>query len=257
MSVRFERDGHVGIITIDRPEAANAINRDVRRGLREAFATLKADDDLWVGVVTASGRNFCSGADLREMGDDLESGRPDGFQGQDYLGDFETDMTMRKPLVAAINGPCIGMGFTIALSCDFRIASETAYFSYPEARWGLPTVVGTVRIPRFVSLTDAMEIMLLGDAVPAARAEELRLVNRVVPAGQALEEGLALALRLCQNAPLAVYAMKELMLRSYDLPFGDAIRLGEGLRSAIRNSEDFREGLLSFREKRPAEFQGR
>jgi enoyl-CoA hydratase/carnithine racemase len=257
MSVTLERRGNVAVITLNRPEAANAVNRAVRAGLRTAFDEFKADDSLRVGVITGAGRNFCSGADLREMLEDTESGQSDGYLSQDYLRDFETDLSLHKPLIAAINGPCIGMGFTIALSCDMRVASRNAFFSYPEGQRGLPTIVGSLKLTRVVSLSDAMEIMLIGDPISAERAHELRILNRLVDEGQALDTAMAMAEKLAKNAPLATYAMKEIMLRGYDLPFADAVRLGEGLRSAVRQSADFLEGLRAFREKRDPDYQGR
>ncbi len=163
---------------------------------------------------------------------------------------------MWKPTIAAVNGYCLGEGLTLILSCDFRLASERATFGFPEVNLGIPTIVGAVRAPRVVGLGNALELLLIGDRVDASRAYQMGLLNRVVPHEALASEAEALAQRLCRNGPLAVRCTKEVAYRSLNLPFADAVRMGEGLRRLALQSEDAREGPRAFREKRDPQFRG-
>lgn len=263
MGIRLEVQGHIATVTLDRPEKLNALDSAMRSQLTDAWCEVRNNPDIWVAILTGTGtRAFSAGIDLKEYG---RSATGDGgselwtnsFWVQDGSGFLETDLNIRKPILAAIEGHCLGAGLTLALASDLRIAATTARFAYPEAKWGVSTVAGALRLPRIVSLGLAFEMLLAGDAIDAERAYQSGLVNRLVPEGQALPEAMALAERLCQNAPLAVQATKETILRGLTLPFNDAWRLGEGLRRAVQDTEDFREGMLSFRDKRPPEYRGK
>lgn len=254
MEVSFEKSGHIAIVTINRPEKRNAINWAVHEGLRKAWQTFKVDQELWVAVLTGAGEKaFSAGEDLKEYGQSLES---QGWLGSTGLGDLETDGTIRKPIIAAIEGYCIGTGLTLAISCDMRIAGEGASFQYPEIRWGIPTIVGAIRLPRVIGMGLALEMLLIGEPMSAAEAYRVGLVNRLVPTGKAFEAAIGLAEKIAQNAPLAVQVTREVVLRGAELPLEDACRLGEGLRGAVRASQDIAEGMQAFREKRSARFKG-
>ncbi len=252
MSVLFERQGHVAVITINRPEKLNAINREVNQGLQEAWRTLKSNKELRVAVLTGAGtRAFSVGRDVKEYGESLES--LDWIE-DPGLDDLETDETMRKPTICAVEGYCLGRAFTIALSCDLRVASESALFQYPEVKWGLMTHIGGVKLPRLIPRAIALEIVMTGDPVSAAEAYRIGLVNRLVPNGTALKAALELANRIAANPPLGVQASREVVYRSAHMSPRDGWRLGEGLRAAIRRAPEVREAMMaSLQKKRPPE----
>ncbi len=262
MSVDLSVSEHIATVTLNRPEKLNAVDMDTQRALSDAWRKVRQDSEIWVAVLTGAGtRAFSAGFDLKEMSsraaNPAQHPEPDPFWNQDGSGAIETDLNIRKPVIAAIEGYCLGIGLTLALSCDIRIASDRSQFGYPEARWGVPAVAGALRLPQVTSLGLAMEMLLVGDFVNAQRAYQVGLINRVVPEGKALEAAQEVAWRICQNAPLTVQATKEIIVRGLTLPFNDAWRLGEALRRSIRQTEDFSEGMASFREKRPANFRGR
>ena len=164
---------------------------------------------------------------------------------------------MFKPTIAAVNGACIGYGLTGVLACDFVIASDRAFFSYPEVRIGQPTIVGAIRLPRRIAWADAMELLLTGERVDAARAEAMRLVWKMVEHDQLLVAANDLARRLCQSAPLAVRATKEVAVRTRSMPWIDAVRFGETMRKVANQTEDAAEARQAAADGRPAEWRGR
>ncbi len=262
MSVDLTVTDHIATVTLNRPEKMNALNTAMQRALSQIWQEIRERSDIWVVVLTGAGNKaFCAGFDLKEMGE-LATAKAsdqgaDPFWMQSPSGALETDLSIRKPVLAAIEGYCFGAGLTLALSCDMRVASAEARFGYPEAKWGISTVAGSLRLPQVASLGVAMEMLLVGDSIDAARAYQVGILNRLVSPGTALAAAQELATRIAQNAPLANYATKEMVLRGLTLPFDDAFRLGEALRRSIRQTEDFAEGMASFREKRPAVFRGR
>lgn len=253
--VLFEKRDRVLVVTINRPEKRNAINEAVREGLRQAWRTLKADRELRVGVLTGAGdKAFSAGRDLYEFGENLESL---AWLDNTGIDDLETDENLRKPVIAAIEGYCIGIGLTLAIACDMRIAAENAVFRYPEVTWGVPTIIGAIRLPRVIPQGLALEMLLTGEPVDAREAHRIGLVNRVVPNGTALAAALVMAEKVARNAPLAVQATREVALRGATLSLRDAWRLGEGLRGAVKSSAHAREGMAAFREnRREANFEG-
>ena len=257
--VRYERTERIVTITIDRPQVLNAINRQVSAELRDAFLRFRRDPEAWAAIVTGAGeRAFSAGVDLKEL---AASGAEDGlhaFLDMEGYGRLETDRSgYWKPVIAAVNGHCLGIGCTVAMACDIRVAAENATFGFPEVKRGLPTIIGTILLTRALGLGRALEVLLTGDAFGAQDALRLGMVNRVVPAGQALAAATALAERICANAPLAVRATKELAVRSTEMPFEHAWRLGESLRYALSRTEDAREGPRAFAEKRAPAYRGR
>jgi E-phenylitaconyl-CoA hydratase len=254
--VRYEQDGHVVVITYDRPEVLNAVNGAMRDGLNAAWARFRDDPDAWVAILTGAGRAFCAGADLRDgVG---STGTWTGtFWEIPTFNSFESGWEIFKPTIAAVNGPCLGYGLTAALACDFVIASETATFGYPEVKLGVPAIVGAIRLPPRVGWAAAMDLLLLGDSIDAARAYEVGLVREVVAPDALLPAARALADRLCAGAPLAQRVMKEMAWRSRHLPFLEAVRFGETMRKVAAATDDAAEGGRAAAERRPPRWTGR
>ncbi|WP_028938498.1 enoyl-CoA hydratase/isomerase family protein [Pseudonocardia spinosispora] len=254
--VRYELDGHVATITYNRPERLNAIDGAMRQALNAAFSRFRDDEDAWVGIVTGEGRAFCAGADLRGSGD------PTGdfagtFWERPTVNSFESGWEIFKPVIAAVNGHCIGYGFTLVTWCDFVIASEQATFGFPEVKLGIPTIVGAIRLPRKINWQYAMELLLTGDRIDAARAHEIGLAGWVVPHSSLMSSARSLAERLVQGAPLAARAIKEVAVRTADLPMTDAIRFGETMRRVVGATSDAVEGRAAAAERRSPQWEGR
>lgn len=255
-TVLYEIDGHVATITYNRPDALNAINGEVREGLNAAFARFRDEEEAWVAIVTGAGRAFCVGADVRDG--EGSSGRfPGTFWEKPTLNSFESGWEIWKPVIAAVNGYCLGYGLTLVTWCDFVFASDRAEFGYPEVKLGTPAIVGAIRLPQRLRWHDAMELLLTGDRIDAATAQVIGLVGRVVPHDELLVEARRLADRLVNGAPLAQRAMKEVAVRSRSLPPLEAIRFGETMRKAVAATEDAAEGGRALRERRAPGWQGR
>lgn len=254
--VLYQQDGHVVTITYNRPERLNAINGAMRVALNAAWTRFLEDTDAWVAILTGAGRAFCSGADVKDG-----AGSAGTFKGTFWekptINSFESGLELFKPTIAAINGACLGYAVTAVSFCDFVIASEKATFGFPEVRLGVPTIVGAIRMPQRLRWEDAMELLLLGDTVDAARAKEMGLVGRVVPDDQVMVEARALAERLCRVAPLAVRTTKEVAVRSREMPWVDAVRFGETMRIVAQATDDAKEGRAAFAERREPDWQGR
>jgi E-phenylitaconyl-CoA hydratase len=255
-TVRYDLDGHVATITYNRPDALNAINGEMRRDLNEAFARFRDEEDAWVGIVTGAGRAFCAGADLRGEGN--SAGDFAGtFWEKPTQNSFESGWEIFKPVIAAVNGHCLGYGLTLVTWCDFVIASERAQFGFPEVRIGVPTIVGAIRLPQRLNWQHAMELLLTGERFDAARAKEIGLAGWVVPHDELMTEARALADRLLQGAPLAQRVIKEMAMRAQQLPMLEAIRFGETMRKVAGVTQDAREGLRAAAERRAPEWRGR
>ena len=253
--VLYDKDGHIVTITYHRPERMNAINGVMREALNAAWLRFRDDTDAWVAILTGAGRAFCAGADIREGG---AAGTFAGtFWEKPTINSFESGLELFKPTIAAINGPCLGYGVTAILFCDFVIASERATFGFPEVRLGVPTIVGAIRLPQRLVWADAMELLLVGETVDAARAREMGLVWKVAPHDDLMAEARQLAERLCQSAPLAVRATKEVAVRTRTLPWVEAVRFGETMRLVAGNTADAAEGRAAAREKRRPHWQGK
>src|SRR5437016_7495100 len=200
-SVRYELDGHVATITYNRPAALNAVNGDMRRGLNDAFGRFRDDEDAWVAIVTGAGRAFCAGGDLRDGAGSVGE-FPGTFWEKPTINSFESGWEIFKPVIAAVNGYCLGYGLTLVTWCDFVIASERAEFGFPEVLLGTPTIVGAIRLPQRVNWQYAMELLLTGERLDAIRAQEVGLVGSVVAHQELMNEARRLADRLLQGAPL-------------------------------------------------------
>ncbi|HUD17468.1 MAG TPA: enoyl-CoA hydratase/isomerase family protein, partial [Acidimicrobiales bacterium] len=212
----YELDGHVATITYNRPESLNAINAEMRRALNEAFTRFRDDEDAWVAIVTGAGKAFCAGGDMRDG-----AGSAGEFAGSFWekptVNSFESGWEIYKPVIAAVNGYCLGYGLTLVTWCDFVVASDQAEFGFPEVRLGFPTIVGAIRLPQRVNWQYAMELLLTGERIGAQRAKEIGLAGWVVPHDQLMNEARSLADRLLAAAPLAARATKEVAMRSESL----------------------------------------
>ncbi len=255
-TVLYELTDHVATITYNRPEALNAINGEMRRGLNDAFARFRDDEDAWVAIVTGAGRAFSVGADLRDG-----AGATGEFAGTFWekptVNSFESGWEIFKPVIAAVNGYCLGYALTLVTWCDFVIASEHAEFGYPEVRVGVPTIVGAIRLPQRCNWQYAMELLLTGERIGAARAREIGLAGWVVPHDRLHDEAWALARRLTAAAPLAARATKEVAVRSRTMANVEAIRFGETMRRVAAGTEDAAEGMQAWAERRDPRWRGR
>ena len=239
-TVLYDRDGHVVTITYNRPDVLNAIDAEMRQDLNAAWQRFVADEDAWIAIVTGSGRAFCAGVDLKNPTGAVGSW-PGTFWEMPTINSFESGLEVWKPTIAAINGPCIGYGLTGVLACDFAVASDRATFAFPEVKIGSPTIVGAIRLPPKVGWANAMELLLTGDAIDAARAKEIGLVWDVVAHDGLMDAARTLADRLCQGSPIAVRATKEIASRARYMPWAEAVRMGETMRRLVARMPDLRD----------------
>jgi enoyl-CoA hydratase/carnithine racemase len=250
-----ERRGHVEILTINRPEARNAINGAVSTAMGSIMDELAEDADCWVVVITGSGdKAFSAGMDLKAF----SSGEGGGILGAS--GGFAglTQRDFPKPIIAAVNGSALAGGFEIMLSCDLVVAADHATFGIPEAKRGLVAGAGgLIRMPKRLPMAVALELAMTGDAIDAERAYALGLVNKVVPMGVLLDEAIALAERIAANAPLAVRYSKSVMKRAAELSEAEGWKINAEAVGVVFSSADAMEGPIAFAEKRPPHWQGK
>lgn len=257
MVVDYKKEGKIAIFTIDRPEARNAQNIEVKRRLHDVFTDFRDDPDLWVGIVTGSGEKaFCAGADVKEWLPFMREHLP----GSPWI--IPTNPTrgfdLWKPLIAAINGLALGGGLELALACDIRIASENARFGQPEVLIGLiPGGGGTQRLPRLIPGCKAAEMLLMGRAIDAQEAYRIGLVNTVVPLEKLMSTAREWAEEICRAAPLAVRAAKEAMIRGMGLTLEEGLKLENTLEGSVLHTEDFIEGTTAFTEKRKPAYKAK
>jgi enoyl-CoA hydratase/carnithine racemase len=258
MPIRYEADGAVVLITIDRPDARNALDPEHNDALAEAFAAYEKDPALRVAVLTGAGDNsFSAGADLKRLVPTFRDAVRAGGSPPWVIGGI-TDGSLTKPTIAAINGHALAGGLEMALACDIRLASPNATLGLAETRWAImPGAGGTVRLPRTVPLGVAMEMILSGDAVDAAEAHRLGLVNRVVPLEDLVGEAMALAHRIAERGPLAVVAARKAILAGLAAPLAEAQAAEYAAFLALMRTDDAAEGPRAFAEKRPPVYHGR
>jgi enoyl-CoA hydratase len=247
-AVLTETRGRVLLITLNRPEAMNAINTDLAQGLLAAVAQLDGDDGLTAGVLTGAGRGFCAGMDLKAF---LTDGMPKGFN------EFLT-AGARKPLIAAIEGFALAGGLELALTCDLLVAAKGVKLGIPEAGVGLFAAGGALlRLPRRVPYGVAMEMALTADPITAEQAHEYGLVTRLAEAGSAVEVAMELAERIAKNAPLSVAASKQILRETQGRTETEFWEFQAPLLRDVFTSEDAKEGPRAFAEKRAPEWSGR
>jgi enoyl-CoA hydratase/carnithine racemase len=267
MNVRFETTGAVAVLTIDRPDALNALDLDALHELRRHLAEVRDRDELRVAVVTGAGvRSFCAGADLKSTQTSPASYAQALFRSPGRAADLGlyirlmdlTDLGLAKPLIAAVNGHCLGAGLEIALQCDLRIASLNASFGLPEARVGsIPAVSGLHRLLKAVPAAHAMQMALTGARIGALEGAHIGLVTEVVAPESLLDRALSLAHAIASNAPLAVQAIKRLARQTPHLSEVDAQQLTELYWGVLRDTDDRVEGRKAFAEKRTPVYAGR
>lgn len=247
-------DGHVAVVTLNRPAARNAVNADVARAMERIVAWTEDDADVWVVVlVGGAGDVFCAGADLKEVA----AGRGASLFTSNGFAGF-VDAERRKPWIAAVNGKALAGGCEIALACDLVVASDDAAFGLPEVSRGLIAAAGGLyRLPRALPRHVAIELIVTGDSMDARRAAELGLVNRLVPRARLMEEALALAARITRNAPIAVRESLQVARHANDLDEVRLRTLTRVCRDRVAASEDYREGPRAFVEKRAPRWTGR
>ncbi len=255
--VRYHLDDHIATITYHRPDKLNAIDGAMRAQINSAFARFRDDEDAWVGIVTGTGRAFCAGADLASETGNPAGDFPGSFWERPTVNSFESGWEIFKPVIAAVNGFCLGYGLTLLTWCDFVLASERAEFGFPEVRVGVPTIVGALRLPQKINWQYAMELLLTGERIDAQRALEIGLVGWVVPHQELMDRAQALAHRLLAGAPLAQRAIKEVAVRGPGLSAVDAIRFGETMRKVATATEDAAEGAAAARERRTPVWRAR
>jgi enoyl-CoA hydratase len=250
------RDGAILWITLDEPSALNAFDPESMAAMAGAWERLREDDSLRVAVVTGAGeRAFSVGSNLKTFIPRLQSGELDPRQNQEaYLKGAAGPVF--KPVVAAVNGDCLGGGMELLTCTDIRLTVRGARFGQPECRWGVfPGGGGTVRLPRQIPYVHAMDILLTGRMLSAEEAVAVGLVNRIVERSELEHEAMDVARAIAANGPLAVRRIKEAVWRQADMPLADAYELESELGDGVFRSGDAREGLAAFAEKRPPRFQ--
>jgi len=253
-TVLYEKRGNVVVMTLNRPDALNSINRQLRRELAEAITQFDGEEDSYVGIITGSGRAFCAGRDLKERASDNTEGvqaraRDSMYPDRPYMWPQTW-----KPLIAAVNGYALAGGWSIAQMCDLRLASEDAKLGITETKWSLLPPFGTI-LSKMIPLSAVLELCMTAQPVTAQRAYDIGLVNEVVAYEDLMPTALGWAEAICKNGPLAVRTAKEIAVRSLNLEPWFVLEKGLGQR--VIDSEDAKEGPRAFAEKRPPKFTGR
>ena len=242
----------VMIITINRPQKKNAVNKDVAMGIAAALDALDADDNTHVVILTGAGGTFCSGMDLKAF----VTGETPYVEGRGFAGMVQRSTD--KPLIAAVEGYALAGGCELAITCDLIVAADNSNFGIPEVKRGLAAAAGgLVRLPRQISSRVAMEMALTGDFVDADRALSLGLINQIAPAGEALAQAKALAAKIAENGPLAVKRSKQVIKESIDWSQDDMFDKQQVIVNPVFSSEDAIEGATAFKEKRKPNWKGR
>ena len=254
-NILVETRGKVGLITLNRPKALNALSPDLMRELGEALTSFGADDNIGAVVITGNEKAFAAGADIKAMKD---WSYMDVYQSDYITAEWETINRIRKPVIAAVAGYALGGGCELAMMCDFILAADTAKFGQPEINLGvLPGAGGTQRLPRFVGKAKAMEMVLTGRMMDAAEAERCGLVSRVLPPERLLEEAMKTAEKICELSLPVVMLAKESVNRAFETTLSEGVRFERRLFHSCFAIEDQKEGMAAFVDKRKAAFKNR
>ncbi|MFS2316308.1 enoyl-CoA hydratase [Maricaulis sp. D1M11] len=254
-TIQTRTEGRVGVITLNRPEALNALCDELTGELTEALAQFESDDDIGCVVLTGSKKSFAAGADIKEL-----QGRNavDLYLNDPFAKSWESVARFRKPILAAVSGYALGGGCEIAMMCDFIIASDTAKFGQPEINLGvMPGAGGTQRLPRAIGKAKAMDLCLTGRMMDAEEAERAGLVARIVPADELLEVALQAAETIASKSLVVAMQTKEAINRSYEMTLDEGIRWERRVFQSQFNLEDQKEGMAAFAEKRSPHFKHR
>jgi len=252
-NILVETRGRVGLVTLNRPKVLNALNDSLMNELGDALAAFDADEAIGAIVITGNDKAFAAGADIGVMKD--RSFR-DVYMGQYITRNWERLRSIRKPVIAAVAGYALGGGCELAMMCDILIAADTAKFGQPEIKLGIiPGAGGTQRLPRAVGKAKAMDLVLTGRMMDAAEAERAGLVSRVVPADKLIDEALAAAERIAEFSLPSVMMAKEAINRAYESPLAEGMLFERRLFHALFATEDQKEGMAAFVEKRKPKFK--
>lgn len=255
-AVLFEKiNEHIGLVTINRPNAMNAVNSDVAQGIAELVDKTEADEDIWVVILTGAGdRAFCAGADLKEIsrGNGQSLSVPEkGFGGLVYA-------KRTKPWIAAVNGFALAGGTELALACDMIVASEKSKFGLPEVTRGIVAAAGGVfRLPRVLPKAIALEYIATGKHIPVQQAYQFGMINQLVPAGEHLTAAIELATTIAENAPIAVRESLNVARQALNLEDAELIQMMHKAAAKVFQTEDAKEGPLAFVEKRKPQWKGK
>ena len=253
-TVLFEKRGRAGLITLNRPQALNALNKQLISDLNLALDQCEADDGIGAMVLTGSEKAFAAGADIKEMKDKSFG----DVVAYDFIAPWERIRTCRKPIIAAVSGYALGGGCELAMMCDFIIASETAKFGQPEIMLGvIPGAGGTQRLTRAVGKSKAMDLCLTGRHMDAAEAERCGLVTRVVPVAELVNEAVKAAEKIASYSLPAVMMAKEAVNRAFETTLSEGILFERRVFQSLFATEDQKEGMTAFAEKRAAQFKHR
>jgi len=254
IEVRIEGE-KVGVITLNRPKALNALNGPLMDELGAALKAFDANETIGCIIVTGSEKAFAAGADISAM---ATKGFNEVYKDDFITRNWEIIRSVRKPVIAAVSGFALGGGCELAMMCDFIVAAENAKFGQPEIKLGIiPGAGGTQRLPRAIGKSKAMDLVLTGRMMDAAEAERAGLVSRVVPTDKLMEETLGVALQICSMGQLAVMAGKESVNRAFESGLSDGVMFERRLFHALFATEDQKEGMDAFLNKRPAQFKHR
>ena len=256
-TILVETRGKVGLLTLNRPKAMNALSPELMRELGEALLHFEADENIGAMVITGSEKAFAAGADIKAM---MEWGYMDVYKSDYITAEWETVARCRKPVIAAVAGYALGGGCELAMMCDFILASETAKFGQPEINLGIiPGAGGTQRLPRSVGKSKAMEMVLLGQArmMDAQEAERCGLVSRIIPAAGLVDEAVRTAQKIAELSLPIVMMAKESVNRAFETTLNEGVRFERRLFHSTFAVEDQKEGMLAFVEKRKPGFKNR
>ena len=253
-TILVETRGNVGLVTLNRPEALNALNAALIGELNRALDAFDKDDAVGAVVITGSAKAFAAGADIKEM---QSKTYMEAYLG-DFLGSWDMVAHRRKPVIAAVAGFALGGGCELAMMCDFILAADTARFGQPEINLGvMPGAGGTQRLTRFVGKSKAMEMCLTGRMMDAAEAERAGLVSRVVPAADLIEEAVKAAAAIAAKSRPIVLMTKEAVNRAYETTLAEGVRFERRLFQSMFATDDQKEGMAAFAEKRKPDFRHR
>ena len=251
-TITFEQKGRVAVVTLNRPDSLNALNAEVMADVSDCFAAIDRNKDIAVSVLTGAGRAFAAGADIKEM-------QPQSFSDmyvEDYFAGWDRFVACRKPVIAAVNGFALGGGCELAMMCDLIIASDKAKFGQPEIKLGVtPGMGGSIRLTKAIGKAKAMDLVLTGRMIDGEEADRIGLVSRVVPHDDLMDIALKAADEVAGFSIPSIMAAKEMVSRALELPTTEGVKFERRLFQGLFGTEDQKEGMAAFSEKRAANFK--